>query len=216
MPLGDDAIVASAECNRWSTKLLATGTAKLNAHVLTERLSSGAFCQISFGALLDRWWADRRFSGKPCGSCRVICSLSHARLRGYLFLSRSIRLLYLTSKPFGFPLFLQPISSSTQNSLIFQSDATLYQIWILFARGNCSGLIIYKLILSFSYYEDEFFWLKQKLNTMFKKPFFLYLYIGTRMFFTYNKNVTTYVTFYCKVKNTIIIYKNIMREVSFI
>lgn len=27
------------------------------------------------------------FSGKPCGSCRVICSLSHARLRGYYLLS---------------------------------------------------------------------------------------------------------------------------------
>lgn len=62
------------------------GTAKLNAHVLTERLPGEASCQTSFGACEIKR-ANRCFSGKPCGSCRVICSLSHAQLRGYAFLT---------------------------------------------------------------------------------------------------------------------------------
>lgn len=107
LSLDDDAIVASAECNHRSTKSLATGTAKLNAHVLTERLSKRSLLPNKLRCLLDRWRADRRFFGKPCGSCRVICSLSHARLRGYpsTFLSRSMPLLYLSINPLGFLCF---------------------------------------------------------------------------------------------------------------
>lgn len=64
---------------------LAVGTTRLNAHVLTERLSKRSLLPNKLRCLLNRRRADRRFSGKPCGSCRVICSLSHARLRGYLY-----------------------------------------------------------------------------------------------------------------------------------
>lgn len=61
------------------------GTAKLNAHVLTERLPVWSLLPNKLRCLLEWKRANRCFSGKPCGSCRVICSLSHARLRGSTF-----------------------------------------------------------------------------------------------------------------------------------
>lgn len=95
----------SAECNRWSILQLPSGTTKLNAHVLTERLSNRSLLPKKLRCLLDQWRADRRFSGKPCGSCRVICSLSHARLRGLsAFLSRSA--LFLSYHPVSLFLYI--------------------------------------------------------------------------------------------------------------
>lgn len=109
LPLDDDTIVIFAECNRRSSKSLETGTAKLNAHVLTERLSKRSLLPDKLRCLLDRWRADRCFSGKPCGSCRVICSLSHARLRGYPFTFLAIYNSYIS------PLTLRISSMRTNN-----------------------------------------------------------------------------------------------------
>jgi len=120
LPLDDGTIVLSAECNRRSSKSLETGTAKLNAHVLTERLSKRSLLPNKLRCLLDRWRADRCFSGKPCGSCRVICSLSHARLRGYPFYisRRDLCHSYISPRTLWvFPLFLQLTSSSILWSL---------------------------------------------------------------------------------------------------
>lgn len=60
LPLDDDAIVAPAEYNRrLLTESLATGTAKLNAHVLTERLSKRSLLPNKLRCLLDISMASR-------------------------------------------------------------------------------------------------------------------------------------------------------------
>jgi len=115
----DDATVTSAKCDRRSLmQSLATGTAKLDAHVLTERLSKQSLLPNKLRCLLDRI-ANRRFSGKPCGSCRVICPLSHARLRGYL-------LMYVNFANYAILNWLSPVSLFLHSffSAVLSSDLT--------------------------------------------------------------------------------------------
>lgn len=75
--------------------------------------------------------------GKPCGSCRVICSLSHARLRGYspFFYRDLCRDLIRSRIPFppSFPSLL-PLSSSIPWFL--QSSARV-ALMLKFEHSSC-------------------------------------------------------------------------------
>lgn len=135
LPLGDDAIVASAECNRRSTESLATGTAKLNAHVLTERLSKRSLLPNKLRCLLDiamtsrptfLWQAMRLVSRHL-----FIVARAAARLP---VLSWSICHSYISPLTLWVS-FSIPSIYFVQHPLIFQSNAPCS--YIRYKRSSC-------------------------------------------------------------------------------